>query len=112
MARLTKRTVEAAEVRVGEYMLWDGDLPGFGVRVSPSGRRSYLVQYRVGCRSRRITLGPHGVLTADRARGMAIEALAEVRAGGDPAGKRKERREALTCRSWPLGSMPSTLRCT
>jgi integrase len=77
-------------------MLWDGELPGFGVRILPSGRRSYLVQYRAGRRSRRITLGPHGVLTADQARGMAIEALAEVRAGGDPAGERKERRQALT----------------
>jgi len=94
--RLTKRTVEAAEVRLAEYMVWDGDLPGFGVRIMPSGRRSYLVQYRTGRRSRRVTLGPHGVLTAERARGMAIEALAEVRSGGDPAGERKERRQALT----------------
>ena len=96
MARLTKRTVEAAEVRAAEYMLWDGELPGFGVRIMPSGRRSYLVQYRTGRRSRRVTLGPHGVLTLDQARGMAIEALAEVRSGGDPAGERKERRSALT----------------
>jgi integrase len=77
-------------------MLWDGDLPGFGVRILPSGRRSYLVQYRAGRRSRRITLGPHGVLTTDQARGMAIEVLAEVRSGGDPATERKDRREALT----------------
>jgi len=96
LARLTKRTVEAAEVRAAEYMLWDGELPGFGVRIMPSGRRSYLVQYRTGRRSRRVTLGPHGVLTLDQARGMAIEALAEVRSGGDPAGERKERRSALT----------------
>jgi len=96
VARLTKRAVEAAEVQSAEYMLWDGELPGFGVRIMPSGRRSYLVQYRTGRRSRRITLGPHGVLTADQARGMAIEALAEVRSGGDPAGERKERRSALT----------------
>ena len=77
-------------------MVWDGDLPGFGVRVLPSGRRSYLVQYRTGRRSRRITLGPHGVLTADQARGMAIEVLAQVRSGSDPAADRKTRREALT----------------
>ena len=96
MARLTKRTVEAAGVRAAEYMLWDGDLPGFGIRIMPSGRRSYLVQYRSGRRSRRVTLGPHGILTAEQARGMAIEALAEVRSGGDPAGERKERRQALT----------------
>lgn len=98
MAKLTKRTVESAEAKTAEQMLWDGDLPGFGVRVFPSGRRSYLVQYRIGRRSRRITLGPHGVLTLDQARGMAIKVLAEVRSGGDPAGERKERREVLTVR--------------
>jgi len=96
LARLTKRTVEAAEVRSAEYMLWDGELPGFGVRIMPSGRRSYLVQYRTGRRSRRVTVGPHGVLTPDQARGMAIDALAEVRSGRDPAGEKKERRSALT----------------
>jgi hypothetical protein len=96
MPKLTKRIVEAAEVKPAEYMLWDGELPGFGVRVMPSGRRSYMVQYRAGRRSRRMVLGPHGVLTADRARSMAVQVLAEVRTGSDPAGVRKERREALT----------------
>jgi hypothetical protein len=96
VAKLTKRSIEAAELKTAEYMLWDGDLPGFGVRILPSGRRSYLVQYRAGRRSRRVTLGPHGVLTPDQARGMAIEVLARVRAGGDPADERKKRRQALT----------------
>jgi integrase len=96
MPKLTKRIVEAAEVKTAEYMLWDGELPGFGVRVMPSGRRSYMVQYRAGRRSRRMALGPHGVLTADQARSMAVQVLAEVRTGSDPAGVRKERREALT----------------
>ena len=68
MARLSKRVVESAEVRAQEYMLWDGEIPGFGVRVLPSGRRSYLVQYRVGTRSRRLSLGAHGVLTSEQAR--------------------------------------------
>jgi integrase len=96
VSKLTKKVVESAEVRATEYMRWDGDLPGFGVRILPSGKRSYLVQYRVGRRSRRITLGPHGVLTSDQARGMAIKVLAEVREGGDPAGARKARRDAVT----------------
>jgi integrase len=96
MPKLTKRIVEAAEVKTAEYMLWDGELPGFGVRVMPSGRRSYMVQYRAGRRSRRMGLGPHGVLTADQARSMAVQVLAEVRTGSDPAGVRKERRDAVT----------------
>ena len=98
MARLTKRTVEAAEVRDGEYVLWDGDIPGFGVRVMPSGRKAYLVQYRVGTRSRKLTLGSHGVLTPEQARTLAVQALAAVKAGQDPAEDRKTRREALTVR--------------
>jgi integrase len=98
MGGLSKRAVESAEVRATEYMIWDGNLAGFGVRILPSGRRSYLVQYRVGTRSRRLSLGAHGVLTHEQARTLAIEALAAVRAGGDPAGDRKERREAVTVR--------------
>ena len=98
MVKLTKRTVEAAEVRDGEYVLWDGDIPGFGVRVMPSGRKAYLVQYRVGTRSRKLTLGSHGVLTPEQARTLAVQALAAVKAGQDPAEDRKTRREALTVR--------------
>lgn len=98
MGRLSKRIVEAAEIRPSEYVLWDGDIPGFGVRVMPSGRKGYLVQYRVGTRSRKLALGPHGVLTVDQARARAIQALADVKGGGDPAEVRKERREAITVR--------------
>jgi integrase len=94
--KLTKRVVEGAEVKATEYMLWDGELPGFGLRVLPSGRRSYMVQYRAGRRSRRLALGPHGILTAEQARSMATQLLAEVRAGSDPASVRKDRRDALT----------------
>jgi integrase len=55
-----------------------------------------MVQYRAGRRSRRVALGPHGVLTTEQARGMAIQLLAEVRAGSDPALDRKQRRDAVT----------------
>jgi hypothetical protein len=46
VAKLTKKLVEAQPVGAAECMLWDGELPGFGVRILPSGRRSYVVQYR------------------------------------------------------------------
>ncbi|MBW8785275.1 MAG: tyrosine-type recombinase/integrase [Novosphingobium sp.] len=98
MSKLTKRAVDAAAPRSSEYVLWDGHIPGFGVRVSPSGRKSYFVQYRAGCRSRKLTLGPQGVLTPEQARSLAIQALAAVRAGHDPAEERKLRREAITVR--------------
>jgi hypothetical protein len=60
MPKLTKRMVEAAAPGERDYMLWDGDIPGFGLRVLPSGTKTYLVQYRAGTRSRKMSLGPHG----------------------------------------------------
>jgi hypothetical protein len=60
---LTRRTVETARPREREYILWDESLPGFGLRVFPSGKRSYCIQYRSDGRTRRMALGLHGVLT-------------------------------------------------
>lgn len=60
MARLTKRVVDAAEVRDADYFIWDDELPGFGLRMFRSGKRSYLVQYRAAGRTRRYTIGLHG----------------------------------------------------
>ena len=84
MNKLTKRAVDAAEVRPGDYFIWDGDLPGFGLRVLPSGRKRYIVQYRTGRRSRRISLGASTVLTCEQARSQAIAILAACRNGDDP----------------------------
>lgn len=68
MAKLTNRLVNTAKVREKDYVIWDDELPGFGLRVYVSGRRSYVIQYRLGGRSRRFTIGLHGVWTPDRAR--------------------------------------------
>ena len=54
MSRLTKRSIEALAPRGIDYIAWDRDVPGFGVRVMPSGRKSFVLQYRVGRRSRRM----------------------------------------------------------
>lgn len=97
MAKLTKRTVDAAKATQGDLFLWDGEMPGFGLRVKASGAKSFLVQYRnANGRSRRMTLGRYGVLTADEARKRARLALAEAVAGADPAENRKRERGALT----------------
>jgi hypothetical protein len=98
VARLTKRAVEAAEVRASEYFIWCDELPGFGVRIYPSGRRGYLVQYRSSGRSRRANIGLHGRLTADEARKEAMALLGQVAKGGDPAEERATRRASLTVR--------------
>jgi integrase len=94
--KLTKRVVEAAEPRGRDYFLWDDDLPGFGCRVFSSGKRSYLVQYRAAGRTRRVTIGLHGHLTAEEARKEAKGLLGEVAKGGNPADTRALDRAAIT----------------
>ncbi|CCG41810.1 tyrosine-type recombinase/integrase [Magnetospirillum molischianum] len=96
MARLTKRTVDAAKPDGRDYFLWDEDLPGFGLRVFASGAKSYLIQYRVGRTVRRFTIGPHGAFTPDEARSRAAKLLQTVRDGGDPSAEKKDRLKAET----------------
>ena len=96
MSKLTKRVVDAAEIREREYFIWDEDLPGFGLRVLPSGRKRYIIQYRAGGRSRRISLGPSSVLTCEQARSRAITIIAATKNGDDPAARRDADRRAIT----------------
>lgn len=85
--RLTKRAVENLPARAERYVVWDTELKGFGVRVSPQGRRTYLVRYRTtGGADRRLTLATHGVMTTEAARDQARLALAEAAMGGDGIG--------------------------
>ena len=96
MPKLTKRHVDAADIHNADYFIWDDDLAGFGLRVLPSGRKGYMVQYRVGRRSRRISLGASTVLTCEQARTRAIAILAAARNGVDAAAKRDADRQAIT----------------
>lgn len=85
MAKLTKRAVESVETGTADYIVWDEDLPGFGLRVFASGKRSYVVQYRAAGRSRRYTIGLHGVWTPETARREAKVLLGQVARGGNPS---------------------------
>ena len=82
--RLTKRTVDALKANGADTVHWDGELTGFGVRVRKSGRKYYVVQTRVAGKLRWFTVGPHGPLSPDQARGRALEILACARKGIDP----------------------------
>ncbi|PCJ74358.1 MAG: integrase [Rhodobacteraceae bacterium] len=96
MFKLTKRSVEGLELQEKEYLVWDREISGFGVRIYPSGRKTYLVQYRASGRTRRRTIGQHGVLTAIEARDEARKLLGEVAKGGDPSEDRQSRLKAPT----------------
>ena len=95
--RLTKRAVEALRPADKPWIAWDDRLTGFGVRVQPSGTKTFLVNYRVGeggrkAPNKRITIGRYGRVEPDRARRLALELLARVAQGGDPAGERADAR--------------------
>ncbi len=82
--KLSKRTIDALAVDERDAVFWDRDLPGFGVRVYPSGRKVYLVQTRGPKGSKRATLGRHGDLTPDQARKKAADAIDRIKRGEDP----------------------------
>ena len=89
MARLdngtiSRRTVEALPAGDREAVFWDRELSGFGVRVYPSGSKVYLVQTRSGGKSKRVTIGRHGVLTAEQARRKAAMLISGIKAGQEP----------------------------
>lgn len=95
--KLTKRAVEALKPKTTDVFLWDSQLPGFGLRVKPSGVRSFMVAYyapnlhRV---RRRLTLGTYGTMTVDAARMKARSMLAAIANGTDPAKDQVEKRRA------------------
>ena len=99
MTKLTKRSVEDLPIKDTDYIVFDDDVKGFGIRVLSTGKKTYMVQYRKGGRTRRIAFGRHGVLTADEARRKARELLGAVAKGDNPAQLIAEHREAPTVRN-------------
>jgi integrase len=73
--------------------LWDGETPGFGCRIKPSGVKTFLVQYRVGARTRRLKIGRWPIWKVEQARRKAQKLLGEIDDGGDPS--ERQRRERL-----------------
>ena len=98
MVKLTKRVVDALEAGEKDRFEWDDELPGFGVRVWPTGRKTYVAQYRVGKQTRRFKIGTHGALTVEEARKQAKIVLGDVARGEDPQLDRSTKRKAMTVR--------------
>jgi hypothetical protein len=77
--------------------VWDTELRGFAVRMKPSGRASYIVQYKTRQgHTRRYAFAKTEITPPDQARQQAKLLLAEVQAGGDPSKDRHEARTAVT----------------
>ena len=81
---LTKRIVDRLAVNGKDAVFWDSDLPGFGIRVYPTGRKVYVVQTRTNGKSKRVTVGRHGDISPDEARKNAAKFIARMKAGQSP----------------------------
>jgi integrase len=98
MPNLTKRVCDAAKpYPTRDMTVWDGALRGFGLRVWPSGRKVFVIQYRnAQGRIRRLTVGDFGRLTLEEARREARTLLGNVDKGRDPLGERQQDRAGAT----------------
>lgn len=98
--RISKRTVDALQPNASEFTLWDDAVTGFGVRVRPSGAKSYVVVYRSGAGRgapvRRYTIAAAGKITTERARARAKVILGAVAHGHDPANQKAAERGTPT----------------
>ncbi|MEZ5654522.1 MAG: site-specific integrase [Sphingobium sp.] len=96
--KLNKRSVDSLlPPSKGQAVLWDTEVRGYGVRVLPSGTKTFILQYRnpEGIQ-RRINIGRYGVLTVDQARDQAKLFLASVINGEDPADETRRARKGMT----------------
>jgi hypothetical protein len=90
--KLTKRTLDATPCPIiGQVFLRDADIPGFGVRLTKSGK-VFILEKRIQGRMRRVTIGAYGPLTMEQAREKALALTHEIIEGHDPADARQEKR--------------------
>lgn len=95
--RLNKRVIDEASYQgPGSCYLWDTELAAFGLRIYPTGRKSFVVSYWNRGRRRFYILGQYGKLTLPQAREAALEVFLRVRRGEDPSADRRKARQAPT----------------
>ena len=97
---LTKTVVDAAEKRDKRYHLWDNEYAGFGLRVEPTGVKTFIAKYRANgggrtATQRVVTIGRFGALTADQARKQAKKILGGAAVGEDPAAELQAKRREM-----------------
>src|ERR671910_3789084 len=95
-ARLTKSVIDALPTPASELVYWDETLPGFGVKVTPTGRKVFIVLYRTGgagSKLRKYTIGPYGRVTLHQARVAAQKVFAAKLEGRDPAAEKRSAKQ-------------------
>ena len=95
--RLNEQVIRALETPDKAHRIWyDGDIPGFGIRVTKAGARSFVLNYWIEGRERRLTIGSWPSWTATAARNRAKELRREIEQGLDPLASKEQRRAAPT----------------
>jgi len=94
MPKLTKRIIDDHEPQDKDYIVWDTEIRGLGIRIWPSGKKVFFLKYRnKHGRQRKPVIGVYGTVAPEKARMKAIKWLDAVNDGGDPSGDREEWRE-------------------
>jgi integrase len=95
--KLTIKTIDAIKPDGRDHVEWDDEVPRYGLRVKPSGVKSFVVQYRTAQgRSRKLTIGRYGPWAPEQARTEAKRLLRLVDQGADPAEAAAKEKEAIT----------------
>ena len=92
---LTNKTIEALKPQAKRYAVHDRHCPGFAVRVSTGGRRTFVASYRFGIKQRRITIGVYPIISLADAREKARAVFREVSEGIDPTAVRRRKNMTL-----------------
>jgi integrase len=95
--KLTKTVVDSAQPEKDPYEIRDAAIPGFLLKVTPTGRKVFMVAYVANNGQRRKpAIGRFGEITVEQARGIAQDWLADVRRGKDPSAEKSAARRAPT----------------
>jgi Arm domain-containing DNA-binding protein len=96
--KLTKSVIDALPTPSKDIVHWDTGCPGFGVKITPKGRKVFVVLHRTagaGSRLRKYTIGPYGRVTINQARVTAQKVFAAKLDGRDLAAEKKESRRRM-----------------
>src|SRR5947208_15630632 len=109
--KLTKSAIDAIPTPASDEVYWDAGCPGFGVKVTPKGRKVFIVLYRTagaGSKLRKYTIGSYGRVTLHHARVAAQKVFAPNVDGRDPAAEKRAAVDSLGVFAASFGDMSIT----